>query len=125
MLLIMDTNGLEQRLVEQWQQAAQELGIRVTAPVELRDASGGSFTCEAMVHDFGSPGGAVVVSPKTERRVRSSLRSVGDTLWVSGSGRRLTSYNPRHFIEELLDWGWYGKAGDEPQWYSERVPRSA
>ena len=120
----METNGLEQRLVEQWQQAALDLGIRVTAPVELRDASGRPFTCEALVHDFGSQTGAVVVSPKTERRVRAELRSIGDKLWVSGSGRRLTSYNQRLFIHELLDWGWFGKTGEEPGWYSERVPQS-
>lgn len=120
----MDTSGLEQRLIAQWQQAAEDLGIRVTAPVELRDASGRPFTCEARVHDFGSPTGAVVVSPKTERRVKASLQSIRDELWVSGSERRLTGYNRRHFIDELLDWGWFGKAGAEPSWYSERVPRS-
>jgi hypothetical protein len=120
----MDTDGLEQRLVEQWQKAAEDLGIRVTAPVELRDASGRSFTCEALVRDFGSPTGAVVVSPKTERRVRAHLRSAGDKLWVSGSGRRLTGYNQRHFIEELVDWGWFGNPGGEPGWYRERVPQS-
>jgi hypothetical protein len=120
----MDTNGLEQRLVEQWQQAALELGIHVTAPVELRNGFGQPFTCEALVHDFGSPTGAVVVSPKTERRVRADLRSLADKVWVSGSARRLTGYNRRHLIEELLDWGWFGEAGGEPSWYSERVPHS-
>ena len=120
----MDTEGLEQRLVEDWQEAAEDLGIRVTAPVELRDASGRPFTCEAFVHDFGAPTGAVVVSLKTERRVRDHLRSLGDKVWVSGSERRRPGYNQRHFIDQLLDWGWFGKAGAEPEWYSERVPRS-
>jgi hypothetical protein len=120
----MDTNGLEEWLVEQWRKAAAELGIRVTAPVELRDASGQAFTCEAFVHDFGSPTGAVVVSPKTGRRVRAKLHSIGDKLWVSGSGKRLTGYNKRHFMEALLDWGWFGEAGEEPSWYSERMPRA-
>lgn len=116
----MNTKGLEQRLVAQWQRAAEDLDIRVTAPVELRDASGQPFTCEAFVHDFGSPSGAVVVSPKTERRVRTSI---ADDLWVSGSERRLAGYDRTHFINALLDWGWFGKAGKEPSWYSERVPR--
>ena len=120
----MDTHGLEMRLVEQWQNAAIDLGIKVTAPVELRDASGQSFTCEAFVHDFGSSTGAAVVSPKTERRVRAKLRSIGDELWVSESGRRLTGYHRKHFIDQLLDWGWFGKPGSEPNWYSERLHRS-
>jgi hypothetical protein len=120
----MDANGLEQRLVEQWQKAAEDLGIRVTAPVELRDASGRPFTCEAFVQDFGSPTGAVVVSRKTERRVRANLQTMKDKLWVSGSERRLVGYNRKHFINALLDWGWFGKAGAEPSWYSERLHRS-
>lgn len=120
----MDRSGLEERLVEQWQRAALELSIQVTAPIVLQDATGQPFTCEAFVHDFGSPTGAVVVSPKTERRVRANLRSLGDKLWVSGSGRRLARYNRRDFVEELLDWGWFGEAGREPSWYSERVFRA-
>lgn len=121
----MNISGLEQRLVEQWHMAAQDLGINVTAPVELRDATGRRFTCEALVHDFGSPTGAVVVSSRTERRVRGQLRSLGDKLWVSGSGRRLTAYNRNHFIDQLLDHGWFGEDGPAPDWYSKRVPRSA
>ena len=115
----MSIDRLEQRLVEQWQQAAVDLGITVTAPVELRDASGEPFQCEAFVHDFGSPTGAVVVSPKTERRLRGRIR---DELSVCRSERRVTGYNRKHFIDELLDWGWFGKPGAEPSWYSERMP---
>lgn len=121
----MDTNGLEQRLVEQWLYAAQDLGVHVTAPVELRDAAGQAFTCEALVHDFGSPTGAVVVSPKTERRIRAHLRSAGDKLWVSGSGRRLSAYNRNHIINTLVDWQWFGEAGAAPEWYLKRVSRPA
>ena len=120
----METDGLEQRLVEQWQMAARDLGVQVTAPVELRDADGRSFTCEALVHCFGSPRGVVVVSPKTERRVRGHLRSMGDKLWVSQSGRRLTAYNRNDFINELLDWQWFGEVGRAPEWYRERSSRS-
>lgn len=104
--------------------AADDLGIRVTAPVELRDTSGTPFACEALVHDFGSPKGAVVVSAKTERRVRQNLRSLGEELCViRAERRRAAAYNRKHFVDELLDWGWFGKAGAEPGWYSERGPR--
>lgn len=120
---VVDRNGLEARLVEQWQHAARDLGIRVTAPIELQDASGQPFTCEALVHDFGSATGGVVVSAKTERRFRAQLRSVRDKLWVSRSGP-LIGYNRKYFIDELVDWGWFGERGGEPRWYSERVPHS-
>lgn len=122
----MDTSGLDQKLVAHWRSAAEDLGIRVTAPVELTDSSGQPFACEAFVHDFGSPSGAVVVSRKTSRRVRHNLRSLGDDVWVCGGGRRQAGqYVRKHYIDELLDWGWFGKAGEEPGWYSERMPRQA
>jgi hypothetical protein len=116
----MDISGIEHRLVEQWQRAAVELNIRVTAPIELRDTAGQPFTCEAFVHDFGSTNGAVVVSPRTGRRVRARI---SEELWVSGSERRLAGYSSSHFIDQLLDWGWFGNIGAEPAWYAERVPR--
>jgi hypothetical protein len=28
-------------------------------------------------------------------------------------------------MEELLDWGWFGEPGAEPQWYSEQVSSSS
>ena len=120
----MEPVNLEERLILNWLQAARNLGVRVTAPIELLDAAGQPFVCEALVHDFGSPSGAVVVSPKTERRIRRHLRSLGDNVWVSMSEQRLQSYKRAHFIEELVDWAWFGEAGAQPEWYSERMPHS-
>ena len=115
----MDTTGLDLRLVEHWLKAGEDLGIRVTAPAQLRDGEGKSFVCEAFVHDFGAPQGGAVISPRTERRVRQSLRSLGDDFWYSVSGsQRPSAYERKHFIRELFDWGWFGKRGQEPEWYS-------
>jgi len=112
----MDLSGLDQRLIAQWRAAAEDLGIRVTAPVEVKDGSGGSFACEAFVHDFGSSNGGLVLSRKTERRVRAQLRSSG--LWWSGGERpQSTNYVRKHFVQELVDWGWFGQPGGEPDWY--------
>src|SRR4051812_21259983 len=36
----MDTSGLHQKLIDHWRRAAEDLGIRISAPAELRDASG-------------------------------------------------------------------------------------
>jgi hypothetical protein len=119
----MDMGGLDQRLAEHWRTAAQDLGIRVTAPVELTNLSGQPFACEVLVLDFGSPNGTLVLSPKTERRVRQNLRSLGREACVGGAGFGRAEYVRKHFVDELLDWGWSGKAGGEPSWYSERMPR--
>lgn len=117
----MDEAGLDKRAIALWRAAADDLGIRVTAPAELRDAEGRPFACEAFVPDFGSPTGAAVMSAKTERRLRPRLRALGDRLWVSVEPRRQPSaYVRGHFIRELEDWGWFGAAGAEPDWYVDR-----
>jgi hypothetical protein len=114
-------DALEKRLIERWQTAAADLGIRVIAPVMLHDAAGTAFYCEAFLPDFGAKNGAVIVDARTERRVRGQLSSLGDSVYVVGAERKLgPTYNRSHIIDELLDHGWYGKPGDEPDWYLQR-----
>jgi nitrous oxide reductase accessory protein NosL len=115
--LRMDLSGLDQRLIAQWQAAAVDLGIRVTAPVEVQVNAGGLLVCEALVHDFGSPHGGLSMSGKTERRVRASLRGSG-LWWSSGENPQSAKYVRKHFIGQLRDWGWFGEPGAEPEWYS-------
>lgn len=119
----METDGLDWRLIENWRMAAEELAIRVSAPVELMDASGQPFLGEVLVHDFGSPEGTLTLSSKTARRVKQALKSlrIGASVGGAGNGR---SYVRKHFVDELLDSGWSGKAGSEPSWYAERMPRA-
>lgn len=117
----MDEPGLNPRVIALWRAAADDLGIRVIAPAELRDSDGEPFVCEAFVPDFGSPTGAVVVSAKTERRLRPRLRAPGDRLWLAVEPRQQASaYVRKHFIRVLEDWSWFGEAGAEPDWYVDR-----
>lgn len=119
----MDVNKLDQRLIQLWTTAAADLGVDVTAPVELRDDNGQFFQCEAFVLNFGSKDGAYVVSAANERHIRNSLR-VTRGIWVSVASGHLQKYERKHFINELLDWGWFGPKGAEPAWYAERMPSS-
>lgn len=117
----MDSTGLDRKLIERWRRAAEDLGIRVVAPVELRDPAGRPFLCEVFVHDFGSPAGAVVVSQRTERRLRPRLRAMDERPWLCIEGRRQPrAYSRPAFIEALEDWGWFGEPGGQPDWYVER-----
>lgn len=117
----MDESGLDKRLIALWLAAADDLGIRVTAPVELCDKAGAVFACEVFVPDFGSPTGGYALSPKTERRVRHRLLNTETNLWWSGGERRqAATYRRNHFIETLVDWGWFGAPDGEPAWYRKR-----
>lgn len=117
----MGANRLNEKLVEGWRSAAVDLGIRVTAPVELSDRDGAKFQCEALIHDFGSPNGAVVVSRRTERRVREGLRGLGPSVWVCiAPDRQPSEYARKRFIDQLVDWGWFGDPARRPDWFSGR-----
>lgn len=112
---------LDQKLIERWRRAGEDLRIRITAPAELRDAAGEPFMCEVFVPDFGSPAGGLVVSRGTERRLRPRLRAFGEGLFLCIAGlREPTTYSRGAFIDELEDWGWFGEPGTEPEWYVER-----
>ena len=113
-------SGLNRKLVQAWQEAGRDLGIRVTAPAELSGPSGNSFVCEAFVPDFGSASGTIVVSRKTERRVRQELRGLEGVAVTISPERQQTAYVRNHMIDELVDWGWFGAPGDGPDWYREK-----
>jgi hypothetical protein len=117
----MKRGGLDDKLIERWRRAGEDLGIRVTAPARLRDAADDPLLCEVFVPDFGSPSGGVVVSQRTERRLRAQLRAMGERLFqcIAGS-RQQRAYSRSAFIQELEDWGWFGEPGEQPDWYVER-----
>ncbi|MBV9930158.1 MAG: hypothetical protein JO013_04355 [Alphaproteobacteria bacterium] len=112
----MDEAKLEMRLVAAWREAAADLGIAVTAPVEVRDAAGEPFRCEVWVRDFGSPGGGLVVSARTERRVRRQLRGSGLSYCLEPTRAR-RGYDRHAFIAALIDWGWFGPPDARPGWW--------
>lgn len=116
----MNGGGLNPKLVEAWQEAGRDLGIRVTAPAGLSGSSKSLFFCEAFVPDFGSPSGMIVVSRKTERRVRRELRGLEGVAVTISPERQQRAYVRKYIIDELIDWGWFGAPGDEPDWYKEK-----
>ncbi|RYG98093.1 MAG: hypothetical protein EON58_08160 [Alphaproteobacteria bacterium] len=120
----MTKDGLDERLIQLWRSTAAELEIRVIAPIELRNAGGEPFLCEALVCDFGSAQGAVVMSSRTERRIRHHVRSLNGSIWTSRSApRESLTFNRNYMIAELVDWGWFGAEDLKPKWYSSKPPR--
>ena len=109
---------LDSKVIATWLAAADDLGIRVTAPVTLSDLAGNAFLCEALVHDFGSSAGAIVVSSRTERRLRAEGRDPLKGYWASSGGVR--TYARKQVIETLEDFGWFGPRAARPEWFVDR-----
>lgn len=105
--------ALDKQIVQAWREAAVDLGIRVVAPCDLVLADGRVVQVEAYLPDFGSPTGAVAVS----------LERAGNTQGTSGYWRSMLAeiyqhYDRQLFIDTLDDWQWFGKKGEEPDWYT-------
>ena len=97
---------------EAWRMAAEDLGIRVTAPFTL-DGPDGPTTYAAFVHAFGSETGAVATAPDQDRSVAET-----QGLWCSSPGSTYTTYNRAEWVAMLNDWGWFGEADGPPDWYT-------
>jgi hypothetical protein len=97
-----------------WEQAAEDLGIRViTEGAHVLDPSGTAHPLVALITDFG--GGMHIFE-----RFDSLL---GGVIWERAQGfTELSSgydgYDRDTFIEALCDWGWTGESSP-PSWYAE------
>jgi hypothetical protein len=111
-------SGLEIRMIEAWRIAAEDLGILVTAPVELGDTNGKIIACEVLVHAFGSSAGAIALSERTARQVQGRIRETKS--WYSILHESYYAYDRKLFIDTLDDWGWFGKEEEKPGWYTGR-----
>jgi hypothetical protein len=107
-------------VVNSWLAAAEDLGVKVTAPFTLVTSSGDRETFEALVHNFGGPKGTV-----TGRVVGSQgdpVKSRSESgYYASNLGDAYRHYDRSLFIATLDDWKWFGKDEDRPAWYTGRT----
>jgi len=99
--------AIDQKISDAWKRAADDLEIRVVAPFAIV-SDGETWNFEALVLDFGSGQGAVVMSQVSERRLDR---------WFSILYPIYRQYERDHFIDTLNDWGWFG-VGEPPAWYA-------
>ena len=107
----------EQRLLEAWQKAAGDLGLRLTAPFPHSAPDGRSFIYTALVHEFGAPKGALLT-------LLAAGRSLADCPHADGyhvsllSLERYARYDRQLFIDTLDDFGYFGPEEMKPAWYT-------
>jgi hypothetical protein len=104
-------DDIESRMAAAWREAADRLGIRVTAPYEVASVSYAAF-----LPDFGGDHGAVVA------RLLSSKGSIAAAdvagLYLSRVSDEYAAFDADLFKATLDDWGWFGPAEDRPAWYT-------
>ena len=107
-------------VVHAWLEAAQDLGVNVTAPFTLTTRLGTTETFEALIHDFGSPKGTITGRVIGHRADPVESRSEGG-YYASNVADSCRRYNRPLFAATLDDWKWFGKDEDRPSWYTGRT----
>jgi hypothetical protein len=104
------TDKLDQKLVDAWQTAAEDLGFRFVSPFAAVDKRGATVFVEGFLPDFGGPEGMTVVSATRRFKPGES----GRPYCILPIAER--KYRRESVIETLKDFGWYGSDGDRPVW---------
>lgn len=106
-------------LVRAWRQAAADLGIVVLSPFTLTaDSDGGAVECVALVEQFGSPNGTVVMGRHdSAEQARVAAKAQGRFFSLIDEAS-YSLYDRSLFIETLDDWGWFGEIRQAPGWYT-------
>jgi hypothetical protein len=109
-----------QKASQTWLNAAQTLGIQVTAPFVISIDSE-NIQCIAFIHDFGGPKGTIVgvLHPKTfysDSRLKEYAKQNGFFCsFVNPLG--WVKYDKAMFKDALEDWGYYGIQDKCPPWF--------
>ena len=106
---------LDREMSAAWQEASAHLSVRVVAPYSLQLPDGMTVEVEAFLPDFGGPHGAIAVALADDDRGRlvASAKQFGSRLAAT-----YRTFDRDRFRDTLDDWGWYGSAGDRPEWYT-------
>jgi hypothetical protein len=98
-------------LVRAWLEAAEDLGIDVTAPYAVGDQTFG-----ALIAGFGA-GRGTVVDWQGSDNTTADLAAAGYYLSIV-SPQAYGVYARDLFRETLDDWGWHGDPQHQPPWYT-------
>jgi|GEM_PF-1659421 len=113
-----------ERVSRAWMTASVELDIRVVAPYRL-DAPSGSAECVAFLPDFGGPSGMVIgaiMAPRfqTDKRIMHLCNEVGVYCSFINVDAYF-DYRKERFIDALRDWGYFGNAEKQPNWFTVKI----
>jgi len=105
-----------QQIANAWLEAGQELRIEVISPFSIHTASGEVIEYIALVPQFGSANGMLLINDFDQDRIQAAqANGYGySCLYLSSYG----DYQREHFIDALNDWGWSEGQGNPPDWYT-------
>lgn len=104
-------------LESEWASAARLLGLETIAPFSVTLPSGTRVCAEVLVKHFGAANGMLIVRDYEQvRHVQGELEEAGFGFSVLEDPRANEPFVLEEFADILRDWGWAGKADEEPEW---------
>jgi len=107
---------LEQRTVEQWRVAADDLAFTLVAPFTLDDADE-TFEYLAWLPQFGSDHGMLIITALGEAQSRLIRAAASRGYGYSCLDATNEPYDRDVMIDLLTDWSW-SSPEPAPQWYT-------
>jgi hypothetical protein len=100
-------------LASAWRRAADDLGIEVVVPYRLDER----FVFVALVRNFGSPNGMLVLAEWDEKSAAAAeQQGFGFSCMDSPFYEK---YDRQLFVDVLSDWTWTGDPEQTPAWCTE------
>jgi hypothetical protein len=109
--------ALEQRTIEHWRQAFDDLGFRFEAPFTLEDA-GETLRYLGWLPQFGGQYGMLIITSESleeQQRLMDAARARG--FGYSCMSASDEPYDREVTIDVLNDWGW-ASSEPVPTWYT-------
>lgn len=97
-------------LASAWRRVAADLGIEVVVPYHLD----GRFEFVALVRNFGSPKGMLVLASWDEKDADAAMQHGFGYSCVEAPF--YGTYNRELFVDLLTDWRWTGDPAARPAW---------
>jgi hypothetical protein len=98
-----------------WREVSADLGIKVTTPFSLITASGKRLQFDALVHEFGSRLGMLLME-RWDAAKAGAAAEMGYGYSCLSAG----IYDRETVIEILQDWGW-SRPSPAPEWLVPQV----
>jgi len=106
----------DQKFIESWKVAANDLKIAIQAPFVINLNDKGELICPIFIEHFGNRLGTVIFSmnDKLDYKLLKEYGYYCSTLNPSS----YSNYNRDLFIDTLNDWGFFGDESKKPDWYT-------
>lgn len=105
------------KVIRAWQQAAEDLQIKIQSPFILKTEDNKTIKYDLLVENFGSKLGTLILS--TDDMTEFDTAEEFGYYCSALNPIHYSTYDRAEFIDTLEDWGYHGDPSDKPTWYSE------